>query len=111
MMRPLRWAALTSAVAMIWLLAEIAAAFMQQPLGEGGRALVGFPWGRMTLYDLYGGLALVSVWIALTERSRWAAAGWIAAVLLLGNVATCALIAKRAWRGQTWQDVIFPQTQ
>ena len=108
MNRPLRWLALAGALATLWLAAEIIAAWMQQPLTEGGRALSAFPWGRVTLLDLYTGLGLASCWIAVTERSKLAAAAWIAALQLLGNVATLAFVTRRAWRAPTLAAVILP---
>jgi len=66
-----------------------------------GRALLGMPWGRVTLADLYVGFALFATWIAARERSRLRAGAWIVAVLALGNFAACVylFLAVRASRG------------
>lgn len=45
------------------------------------------PWGMTTLADLYLGLAISAVTIALYERS-WSSALWIVPLPFLGNVWT-----------------------
>ncbi len=57
-----------------------------------GAWLLAHPWGRVSLVDLYVGFALVCVVIAARERSARRAIPWIAAVLVLGNLATCVYV-------------------
>jgi len=74
--------------------------------GEG-RLLLHMPWGIMTLVDLYAGLTLVGCWIALTERAWLPVAGWVLALVFLGNIASLLFVLHRAraargdWR-QFW---------
>lgn len=60
------------------------------------------PWGKATLVDLYIGLLFVAVWIATVERSRAAAACWIAALLCLGNLVTLVYLIRRAVQQRSW---------
>ena len=49
--------------------------------------VIGHPWMIATLFDAYWGFLTFYLWIAYKERSWAARAGWLAAVLLLGNIA------------------------
>ncbi len=75
---------------LLWagLLASIAWAGLQGPLGAGFAAVTAAPWGVVTLLDLYGGLLFVAAWIAALERDWRRVLPWVVALLLLGNLAT-----------------------
>jgi hypothetical protein len=45
------------------------------------------PWGLATLADAYFAFVAVWLWIAWRERRAGRCAGWLAAILLLGNFA------------------------
>lgn len=55
--------------------------------GEDGSAIWALPWGKVTLIDLYAGLALFGGWIAVRETSRARIAIWWTALIVLGNFA------------------------
>lgn len=55
--------------------------------GDEGEAILDLAWGRVTLIDLYVGLALFGGWIVIRERSPVAVA-WLIALVVLGNFAT-----------------------
>ena len=55
--------------------------------GEEGGEILDLAWGRVTLIDLYVGLALFGGWIVLRERSV-VALPWLIALVVLGNFAT-----------------------
>ena len=67
---------------------------------EGGR-LFALAWGRVTVIDVYAGLALFAAWIWHREPRAWVAGAWIVALCLLGNlVAGCyVVLAARSCRG------------
>jgi hypothetical protein len=71
--------------------------FTSGDLAEEGGALLGTAWGRVTLLEVYVGLAIVSTWIWCRERSAIAATIWCVAVLLVGNLVSCLYIAFAAW--------------
>jgi Protein of unknown function (DUF1475) len=54
---------------------------------SAGHWLMSDPWGLTTMADLYLGLAISALLIALFERS-WAAVLWILPLPFLGNVWT-----------------------
>lgn len=61
-----------------------------------GSTLLRMPWGVVTLVDVYIGLVLFSGWVLRREHNGVAAAGWIAAFLAAGNLATCVYVLKAA---------------
>lgn len=62
---------------------------------EAGGWLTGNAWGIVTLSDLYIGLAVAAVLIALFERSPVVAALWIVPLPFLGNLWTLVWLAVR----------------
>lgn len=71
--------------------------FLLRSVAEGQLAseahqLFTLPWGMMALVDLYTGLVLFWGWILWRERSRWVAFGWLIALCLLGNLASCVYV-------------------
>ena len=66
-----------------------------------GASLLSLAWGRVTVIDVYAGLALFAVWIWWREPRAWVAGAWIVALCLLGNlVAGCyVVLAARGCRG------------
>jgi len=59
--------------------------------GEGSR-LLGMPWGRVSLVDLYVGFILFSCWILFRDGLTARAAVWIAGVMILGSLAICLYV-------------------
>lgn len=59
-----------------------------------GNWLTSNPWGIVSLADLYLGLLISAVLIALVERPRWAVF-WIIPLPLLGNVWTVIWLVSR----------------
>ena len=108
MRRPVRWIAWGCAAWVAWLLIGIAHAWLEQPLGEGGSALVALPWGRVTLVDLYAGFFVAAVWIVATERTWKHALFWLVVLACLGNVATLAIFTLRGLRAEDVGEVLLP---
>lgn len=52
--------------------------------------MLDLPWFHLSMIDLYVGFFLFSGWILCRERSRPIAIAWIVALLLLGNLTSCA---------------------
>lgn len=57
--------------------------------GDEGRAILDLAWGRVTLIDLYVGLALFGAWICVRDGGR-RAFPWFVALVVLGNLAAAA---------------------
>lgn len=66
--------------------------------GSEGSWILDHPWGRMTLIDLYVGVALLSGWVFLRERSPWVALAWVPVFFVLGNAGTALYAAIAAFR-------------
>jgi hypothetical protein len=65
-----------------------------------GSALMGMPWGVVSLVDLYVGFALFAGWIWYRESSRGIAIGWIVALLVLGFFTGSLYAFLALWRSQ-----------
>lgn len=82
-MRTIRVAAGTLTVAMA---VTIATGIAAGDFGDQGRAIVDLAWGRVTLIDLYVGLAIFAGWILIREKAG-TALPWLVALVFLGNLA------------------------
>lgn len=91
----IRIAATAGALAMA---AMIVYGFAAGSFGAEGETILGLPWGRVTLVDLYVALLLGWLWIAWREHSSARAAVWLAAVVVLGSLALATYVAQAAWR-------------
>lgn len=82
--------------AFVVLLALALVAALLQGLGSSlvtqGGLVLDLAWGRALMVDLYVGLLLISLWILWREPRRTRAAGWIIALLLLGNIVACVYV-------------------
>ena len=65
--------------------------------GEGSWILEN-PWGRMSLIDIYVGIALFAGWVFLREGSAWVAVLWLPVFVILGNAGTALYAAIVAFR-------------
>ena len=77
----------------------------------GLRYVIADPWGVTTLLDLGVGLLFVAVWLAVVEPKPWRAAAWIAALFILGNMATLAYLLSRTCQARNWRDFFLPPNQ
>ncbi len=69
--------------------------------GEGSEIL-GLAWGKVTLVDLYVGLAIFGIWVAVRERRLVSTAFWWITLVVLGNLAAAVYLA---WAAFTSGDV------
>jgi len=67
------------------------------------------PWGLATMFDAYFGFLAFWLYVAWRERTVAARAGWLVALLLLGNfaIAAYALLCLRASPGVTDLGKVF----
>ncbi|MDZ7828076.1 MAG: DUF1475 family protein [Halofilum sp. (in: g-proteobacteria)] len=105
----------TGVAAFVVLLALALVAALLQGLGSSlvtqGGLILDVAWGRALMVDLYVGLLLISGWILWREPRRAGAAGWVAALLLLGNIVACIYVllalhnshgdARAFWNGKS----------
>jgi hypothetical protein len=78
--------------------AAIAVAMATGDFSSEGSWILDNPWGRMSLIDIYVGIALFAGWVFLRERSPWVAVLWLPAFVVLGNAGTALYAAIAAFR-------------
>jgi hypothetical protein len=78
--------------------AAIGVAMATGDFGSEGSWILDNPWGRMSLIDIYVGIALFAGWVFLRERSPWVAVLWLPAFVVLGNAGTALYAAIAAFR-------------
>lgn len=67
---------------------SIVVATVTGEFGSEGSWMLDHPWGRMTLIDLYVGIALFASWVWIREPRRWLILPWLVLFIVLGNAAT-----------------------
>ncbi len=85
-----------AAVGIVGLLAMVAALLYGFSNGNGWselKQLLDYPWFRVTIIDVYVGLALFACWIASRETLPRAAC-WIIALAMLGNLTACIYLLR-----------------
>ena len=65
---------------------------------EEGSAILDLAWGRMTLIDLYVGVALLWGWVLLREDRWWVAVAWLPVFIVLGHGGTALYAAIASFR-------------
>jgi predicted permease len=74
-------------IVLVTMLCATSWASLQCPLWKTPEAVVGHPWFIATLFDCYFGFLTFYAWLAYKETGWLARAGWLVAILLLGNIA------------------------
>lgn len=107
----MRWLILSLLGALfVSLLAGIVWAAQASALSDGPRRLFADRWGLVTLLDLYCGIALASIWIALLER-RWTPwLVWTILMLGLGNLAALLYFILRLARHHSLRQAMLGGT-
>ena len=63
-----------------------------------GRWILENPWGRMSLLDIYGGVALLAGWVVLREKHPWSVVLWLPLFVVLGHAGTALYASIVAYR-------------
>lgn len=69
--------------------------------------LLGLAWGRMSLVDLYVGIALLFGWVVIREERFWVAIAWLAVFIVLGNAGTALYAAIASFRSPDVQSFLL----
>ena len=77
---------------------SIGVAMATGDFGDEGSWILENPWGRMSLIDVYVGVALISGWVFLRERSPWTLVLWLPVFIVLGNAGTALYATIAAFR-------------
>lgn len=74
--------------------------------GEGSE-IAALAWGKVTLIDLYVGLAFFGAWVALRERRAVVVVFWWMGLVVLGNLAAAVYLAVVVFRADTLKQVLL----
>ena len=75
--------------------------------GEGGQIL-DLIWGRVTLIDLYVGVAIFGVFVVWRERSVGISIAWLVSFVVLGNLATALYVLVASLRATSVEELLTP---
>jgi hypothetical protein len=75
--------------------------------GDEGAWILDHAWGRMSLIDLYVGIALFAGWVFLRERSWWIAMLWLPVFVVLGNAGTALYAAIASFRADDVREFLL----
>lgn len=67
-------------------------------ISDEGRWILDNPWGRMSLIDIYGGVALIAGWVVLREKHPWSVVLWLPVFVILGHAGTALYASIAAYR-------------
>ena len=62
--------------------------------------LLSLPWGMVVTLDVYIGLALFSAWMFYREEKSVVALLWTLALVVGGNIVTCAYVLRAAYSSE-----------
>lgn len=93
-----------SVIAALAMVGVIVFGFVSGDLSGEGLQIWGLAWGKVTLVDLYLGLAIFAAWVAFRERHRavFRTAIWWVALGVLGNLAAAVYLT---WASFSSSDV------
>lgn len=96
----------TIALAVVMFVA-IGVAMATGDFGDEGAWILDHAWGRMSLIDLYVGIALFAGWVFLRERSWWIAMLWLPVFVVLGNAGTALYAAIASFRADNVREFLL----
>jgi hypothetical protein len=70
-------------------------------ISDEGRWILENPWGRMSLLDIYGGVALIAGWVVLREKHPWSVVLWLPVFVVLGHAGTALYASIAAYRSDS----------
>lgn len=82
----MRTSKILSVLVVVVMAAAIAHGIVAGELSTEGEVIWSLAWSKVTLVDLYAGLALFGGWVALREPSPFRIAGWWLALAVTGNL-------------------------
>ena len=84
-------------VAVVVMVATIVYGFVSGDFGSEGSLIWSLAWGKVTLIDLYVGLVLFGAWVAVREGRPPVVAGWVLALVVLGNLAAAVYVVRASF--------------
>jgi hypothetical protein len=98
---------LLSVLLVLVMIGTIVMGFVSGDFTDEGSEIIGLAWGRVTLIDLYVGLALFGAWVAFRERKWGRTLFWWVALVTLGNLATAFYVAVAAFRSNDLAELLL----
>lgn len=72
-----------------------------------GSQIWALPWGRVSLVDLYLGLAIFGGWVAVRERRPLTTLLWWVSLVVLGNLAAGVYLTIAAFRSHDFEHLLL----
>ena len=76
-------------------------------ISSEGSIIIDLPWGRMSLIDIYLGVALIAGWVILREEHWWVAVLWIPVFIVLGHAGTALYAAIASFRASSIEEFLL----
>ena len=89
---------ITTVLLTIVMFAAIGISFATGEFSDEGSIILDLAWGRMTLIDVYVGVALLWGWVILREEKLWVAVAWLPVFIVLGHGGTALYAAIASFR-------------
>ncbi|MFG0259373.1 MAG: DUF1475 family protein [Phycisphaerales bacterium JB041] len=80
---------------------------LEMSLAAGLLETVDTLWGVTTLVDLYAGLLLIGVWIAVRERRVVPTTAWLIGLCCLGNLAALVYVFIASLRARSLEQLLL----
>lgn len=96
-----------SVVAVLVMAGVIAFGFVSGDFTSEGSQIWVLAWGKVTLVDLYVGLAIFGVWVAVRERRIVSTVIWWIALVVLGNLAAAVYLAWAAFTSADARELLL----
>lgn len=89
------------------MVAAIAFGFSSGDFSAEGAEIWALAWGKVTLIDLYVGLLLFGVWVALREGRWQRVVLWALLLVVLGNLAAALYLAISAFNSSNPRELLL----
>lgn len=96
-----------SVVAVVSMVAAISYGFLTGSFFDDGSAIWALPWGRVTLIDLYVGLAIFALWVAIREARMSIKFFWWVGLVVLGNLAAAIYLMLASFSSANYRELLL----
>lgn len=100
---------MVSAIGVVAMAVALALGFSGGDFATEGAEILDLAWGRVTLIDLYVGVAIFSAFVAWRERRIAVTLAWIVSFVVLGNLATAAYLLIASLRASSIEELFTPR--
>lgn len=98
-----------SALGVLAMTIALALGFSSGDFSSEGAEILQLAWGRVTLIDLYVGVAIFSAFVAWRERRAAVTVAWVASFVILGNLATAVYLLVASLRAPSIEELLTPR--